>query len=64
VPLAAEDLAVTLSAEEIALLQAVKLDLYGNDDAAALRDVLFSWWEERFFFAKSGAPDVTNRSDD
>jgi uncharacterized protein YcgI (DUF1989 family) len=64
VPLVAEDLAVALSAEEMALLQAVKLDLYGDDDAAALRDILFSWWEERFFFAKSGAPDVTKRPDD
>lgn len=64
VPLVAEDLAVPLSAEEMALLQAVKLDLYGDDDAAALRDILFSWWEERFFFAKSGAPDVTQRPDD
>jgi hypothetical protein len=63
VPLVAEDLAVVLSAEEMALLQAVKLDLYGDDDAAALRDILFSWWEERFVFAKSGAPDVTKRSD-
>ena len=51
VPLVAEDLAVALSAEEMALLQAVKLDLYGDDDAAALRDILFSWWEERVFFA-------------
>jgi hypothetical protein len=48
----------------MALLQAVKLDLYGDDDASALRDILFSWWEEHFFFAKSGAPDVTSRPDD
>lgn len=64
VPLVIEDLPVALSAEELAQLKAVKLDIYGDDDAAALRDILFSWWEERFLSAKSGAPAVTVRQAD
>ena len=63
VPLVVEDLPVPLSAEEYAQLKAVKLDLYGDDDSSALRDILFSWWEERFFTANSGAPAVTARKD-
>ena len=45
--------------ELAAQLQAVKLATYGDDDASALRDILFTWWEERFLSAKSGAPAVT-----
>jgi len=52
------DLAVVLSAEEFAMLRKLKLDIYGEDDAAALRDILFSWWEERFLAAHSGAPAI------
>jgi uncharacterized protein len=49
VPIMISELPITLDAEEIALLQSVKhADLYGDDDGAALRDVLFSWWEENF----------------
>jgi uncharacterized protein len=58
VPIILNDLPVTLTAEELALLRKVKLDIYGNDDAAALRDILFSWWEERFLSAHSGAPAI------
>ena len=61
VPIVVEEVPVALSAEEAALLDAVKLDLYGDDKAAALRDIVFSWWEERFFSARSGAPAVTVR---
>jgi uncharacterized protein len=61
VPITVSDLPVALSDEEIALLQRVKLDLYGGDDAAALRDILFSWWEERFLAAHSGAPAIGDR---
>ena len=64
VPLVAEDLAVALSAEEFAQLRAVRLSMYGDDDAAALRDIVFSWWEERFLAARSGAPAVTARRTD
>ena len=49
VPLRISDLAVTLDDVEYALLQQCKLpDLYGDDDGAALRDIVFSWWAERF----------------
>jgi uncharacterized protein YcgI (DUF1989 family) len=58
VPIVVSDLAVVLSAEEFAMLRKLKLDIYGEDDAAALRDILFSWWEERFLAAHSGAPAI------
>ena len=49
VPIIYSDLPVQLSAEEYALLQQLKLiDLYGNDDGAALRDIVFSWWEQQY----------------
>ena len=35
-----------------------RTDIYGDDDAAALRDLLFSWWEERFLQAHAGAPAI------
>jgi uncharacterized protein len=59
VPLLLEEVPITLSAEEVALLEAVKLPHYGDDLGAALRDVLFSWWEERFLSANSGAPAIS-----
>jgi uncharacterized protein len=58
VPIVVSELAVALSAEEVDLLKKVRLEIYGDDDAAALRDVLFSWWEERFLSAHSGAPAI------
>ena len=57
VPIVLEDVAVTLSGEEAALFECLRLPVYGADDGAALRDVLFTWWEERFLgAAESGAP--------
>jgi uncharacterized protein YcgI (DUF1989 family) len=59
VPIVLEELAVTLTAEESAALDRVRLPVYGADDGAALRDVLFTWWEQRFLGAKeAGAPDI------
>jgi len=53
---------VKLTPEEVADFNAVKRrDIYGDDDAAALRDLLFSWWEERFLQAHAGAPAIENR---
>ena len=58
-PIRISELPVTLSAEEFAAFKAVKrTDIYGEDDAAALRDLLFSWWEERFLHAHAGAPAI------
>ena len=59
VPIVLEDVAVTLSGEEADLLERLRQPIYGADDGAALRDVLFTWWEERFLgAAQSGAPAV------
>ena len=58
VPILLEDLDIPLSAEEADLLEEAKLELYGDDDSAALRDILFTWWEERFLAASSGAPAI------
>jgi uncharacterized protein len=57
VPIVVSDLPVALSAEESEMLRRLKRDIY-DDDAAALRDILFSWWEERFLAAHSGAPAI------
>lgn len=58
-PIVLTELRVALTAEETAMLDAVKLtDIYGDDNAAALRDILFSWWEERFLQAHAGAPAI------
>ena len=62
VPIVLQDLEVELSAEEFEALQKVRLPVYGNDDAAALRDVFFTWWEQRFLgAAESGAPAIGNK---
>jgi uncharacterized protein len=60
VPLDVESLAIPLSAQEASLLAKTKLESYGDDDAAALRDIFFTWWEERFLAASSGAPAISD----
>jgi len=63
VPIVVEELSVTLSEEEAATLDRVRLPVYGADDGAALRDVLFTWWEQRFLgAAESGAPDIGGKT--
>ncbi len=48
-PIRVSPLDVSLSAEEYASLQQAGLQVYyGTDEGAALRDVLFSWWETRY----------------
>jgi uncharacterized protein YcgI (DUF1989 family) len=61
VPLRSEALEIDLSDEDAALFEAVRLPLYGDDEGAALRDLLFTWWEERFLKAGSGAPAIGDR---
>ena len=62
VPLVVQELAVRLTAEEAAALERVRLPVYGDDDDAALRDVFFTWWEEKFLAAaESGAPAIGDR---
>lgn len=49
VPIRVQPLVVGLDDNEYQSLKAAGLDrYYGNDEGAALRDVLFSWWETRF----------------
>ncbi|MBI4920528.1 MAG: urea carboxylase-associated family protein [Devosia nanyangense] len=58
VPISSTELVIELTEEDAALFDAVRLPLYGDDDGAALRDLLFTWWEERFMAASSGAPAI------
>ncbi len=59
-PIVESNLVVELTDEEAGLLAAhARRNLYGADDGAALRDILFTWWEERFLEAASGAPSLT-----
>ena len=49
VPIVVSDLEITLSDEEYAMLDEVRLtELYGDNDGDALRDVIFAWWAEHF----------------
>lgn len=61
VPIRIEDLAVTLSDDEAAAFDSLRLPLYGDDEGAALRDLLFTWWEEKYLAANSGAPAIGDR---
>ena len=48
-PIRYSELAVPLDREEHALLRSAKiLEFYGGDEAAALRDIVFCWWEENY----------------
>jgi uncharacterized protein YcgI (DUF1989 family) len=59
VPIRLEEIAVPLTSEEAEMLERVRLPVYGDDSGAALRDVFFTWWEERFLgAAESGAPAI------
>jgi uncharacterized protein len=61
-PIVVTELPVPLSPDELAMFNSVKrTDIYGDDDAAALRDLLFSWWEERFLLAHAGAPAIESQ---
>lgn len=49
VPIRIMELPVVLDDNEYAMLQACRQPaLYCDDDGAALRDIVFSWWAERF----------------
>ena len=49
VPIIYSGFAIRLDAEEHALLQKVRrTELYGDDDGAALRVMLFIWWEKNY----------------
>jgi uncharacterized protein len=55
-PIIESELQIELSAAEAALLAEHGLAQYGDDDAAKLRDILFTWWEETFLAGTAGAP--------
>jgi hypothetical protein len=58
-PIKLEDVAVVLSDEEAQMLDSLRLPVYGADDGAALRDILFTWWQQKFLgAAESGAPAI------
>ena len=60
VPLVVEEVSVVLDDGEAAMLDALRLPVYGTDDGSALRDVLFTWWEQRFLgAAEAGAPAIS-----
>ena len=50
-PIRLEDVAIELSDEEAQMLDGLRLPVYGTDDGAALRDILFTWWEQKFLGA-------------
>ena len=58
VPIVRQAVAIELSDDEAASFDAVKLAQYGDDDAQALRDLVFTWWEERYLTGASGAPAI------
>jgi uncharacterized protein len=61
-PIRLEDVAIELSDEEAAMLDGLRLPVYGADDGAALRDILFTWWEHKILgAAKGGAPVIGDR---
>jgi uncharacterized protein YcgI (DUF1989 family) len=58
-PLAVEEVVVELDDEELALLAGYEHQpLYRDDLGAVLRDVFFSWWEQRFLASPNGAPSL------
>jgi len=58
-PLAVEDVVVDLTDEELVALDAYAHSaLYAGDRGAVLRDLFFSWWEERFVTSPNGAPSL------
>ena len=61
VPIVRQPVAIELSEEEAAMFDAVKLAQYGQDDAQALRDLVFTWWEERYLTGASGAPAIGDK---
>jgi uncharacterized protein YcgI (DUF1989 family) len=59
-PLTVTDVAIELDDEEIALLRDYEhARLYRGDLGATMRDVFFSWWEQRYVTSPNGAPSLT-----
>jgi uncharacterized protein len=61
-PIVLTELPISFAPDELAIFNAMKrTDIYGDDDAAALRDLLFSWWEDRFLQTHAGAPSIGSK---
>ena len=57
-----EDVAIELSDDEAAMLDRLRLPVYGAGDGAALGHILFTRWEQKFLgAAESGAPAIGDR---
>ena len=62
-PLREETVEIALSEEEAAMLDRLRLSVYDDDDGAALRDIVFTWWEQTFLGpAEAGAPAIETKS--
>jgi uncharacterized protein len=58
-PLVEDAITVELSSEEyVALKRNARSDIYGDDLSSALRDLVFTWWENKYLKAASGAPQI------
>ncbi len=58
-PLVEEAITIELSPEEYAVFErSARADIYGDDMPSALRDFVFTWWENKYLRAASGAPRI------
>ncbi|WP_417407693.1 DUF1989 domain-containing protein [Hoeflea sp.] len=62
-PLPETAVEIVLDAEETARFEALaRRTIYGEDDDSALRDIVFSWWENHYLNSASGAPRISKTS--
>jgi uncharacterized protein len=62
-PLREETVEVELTEEEAAMLESLRLPVYGEEDGAALRDIVFTWWEQTYLgAAEAGAPAIEKKA--
>jgi uncharacterized protein len=58
-PLVEEVISIELSPDEYAAFaRNARRDIYGTDMSSALRDLVFTWWENKYLNAASGAPRI------
>jgi uncharacterized protein len=58
-PLVEDTFDIPLSPDEYeAFARNARAETYGADDASALRDLVFTWWENKYLQAASGAPKI------
>jgi uncharacterized protein len=60
-PLVEEAIDIKLTADEYAAFERnARTDIYGSDISSALRDLVFTWWENKYLNAASGAPKINS----